>query len=137
MSRKIIIGVVALVSIFVSLGIAFAYGFNHHKVGGFERFTPNNMTLKYNKFYGHWNIDNITESLGLPKNATREEIKNAMIDKMKTERDQLISKVKDKLGLPQTASDEDVKNALSQWTKENGDLIRHPHITKLLSMENH
>lgn len=126
MSRKTIIGIVGLIVVFVFVGIAFAnsYEFGHCKINSrFGKFAFHNMTGESNKFYKHLNITNFTESLGLPENATHEEIKNALKEKMEIEREQLIARVKEKLGLSKDATDEDVKNALNQWREENIDLI--------------
>ncbi len=62
------------------------------------------------------------EKLGLPEDATMEDIHAAMKEKTAAIKEEWLSAVREKLGLPEDASLEDVKAALQEWKEENKDL---------------
>ena len=62
------------------------------------------------------------EKLGLPEDATMEDVKAAMKEKIAATKEEWMSAVREKLGLPEDASLEDVKAALQEWKEENKDL---------------
>ncbi len=63
----------------------------------------------------------IREELGLPEDATREQVMEAM-------REAQVQKVKEKLGLPEDASEEEVLDALKEWGEENKELLGMRHL---------
>jgi len=67
--------------------------------------------------------ENLKEELGLPEDATDEQVKDALIQKKEQEYDARSLTVKSKLGLPANASDEQLKEALMAWREENKDLL--------------
>ncbi len=85
---------------------------------------------------GHWKgrergFDNKTsfsndlkEKLGLPEDATEEEVKEAIKQRRETHREEWKKRVKEKLGLPESASDEELREAMKKWRDENKDPLR-------------
>lgn len=109
-------------------------------------------------FPGHMNermlLGNLTvlENLGLPENASREQVREALWQKelkdlglnedstlreyrqaieakmqadqakMQANQEERMQKIKEKLGLLENATQEDVMNAMKQWREENGRL---------------
>lgn len=86
------------------------------------------------------------EELGLPENASRKQVRDAVWDKQLKELgltesstikefrqalearaqamgEERIQKIKEKLNLPENATQEDIKNAMKQWRDENKGLL--------------
>ncbi len=68
-------------------------------------------------------MEAMKEKLGLPEDATQEDIMNAMMQNRETLMEEHMTTVKEKLGLPEDATDEEVQDALNQWREENHELI--------------
>ena len=92
-----------------------------------------------NGMFGYMAKPDIKENLGLEEDATREEVKAAMLenlglteDSSKEEirdaikqkkiemKEQVMEQIKEKLGLPSDATQEEVHDALQEWREENG-----------------
>ena len=67
--------------------------------------------------------EGLKEELGLPEDATDEQVKDALIQKKEQEANARLATVKEKLGLPEDSSYEQVSEALSAWREENKDLL--------------
>ncbi|MBI5066427.1 hypothetical protein HZA97_09410 [Candidatus Woesearchaeota archaeon] len=65
----------------------------------------------------------VKQDLGLPEDATNEQVKEALKQKFETEKAAKLEKVKTKLGLDSSASEEQVKEALAKWREDNKDLL--------------
>lgn len=126
--QKLTLTVIGITALVLLAGIVFAnsYEFKNHKAHFSEFREKFNATpiTGFHKFYKYWNTTNFTESLGLPANASYEEIRSAVRERMETEREGLLARVKEKLGLHEDATNEEIKEALKQWREENKDLMR-------------
>jgi len=65
------------------------------------------------------------ENLGLDEDATKEEIKAALIQKHDTFKSDKLQAINDKLGLDEDATDEEIKEAWIAWKEENKGLFSH------------
>lgn len=61
--------------------------------------------------------------LGLPEDATNEQVKEALKQKFEAEKTAQLERVKTKLGLDSSASEEQVQEALAKWREDNKDLL--------------
>lgn len=69
-------------------------------------------------------IATIIGELGLPEDATREQIREALMEEREANRAEHIQRVKEKLGLPEDATEEEIRAAIAEWREENKDLLR-------------
>ena len=68
--------------------------------------------------------NDLKEKLGLPEDATEEEVKEVIKQRRETHREEWGKRVKEKLGLPESASDEELREAMKKWRDENKDPLR-------------
>ncbi len=135
--RVVVLSGLALI-LLLSAAVVFAQG-TQNKEGSFKhgeffgkghRMLGDGFSPKFNGEFGMpRNIDRketkatIIENLGLTKNATEEEIKEAFKQKREEMRLQQLQEVKEKLGLSSDATEGDRLKALQDWREENKVLI--------------
>ena len=68
-------------------------------------------------------FEGMKESLGLPEDATQEQVREAMQLKRSEMHSEMLQKAREKLGLEEDSTDDEIQNALDSWREENIDLI--------------
>ena len=92
-----------------------------------ENFIFNKSKMHLHGFFGKEHLSNLKQKLGLPENATSEQIKEAIKNKWATEQEKNFEIAREKLGLNENASIEDVQSALYKWAQENKELVNAIH----------
>lgn len=119
-NKKIVI--IGLVTILV-IGIISAFAMGTEDKSWFGHKGLKSSEKHFNKNLGDKSF--WLEKLGLPADATKTQIQEALKEKWEEGKTGYHNKIREKLGLPENASEEEIQEALQKWREENKNKFGH------------